>query len=101
MDSFKEPRVLSKCFTRFKLRNYSKDHLNQNGILPVGKMPKMILSLYYTPASYCCYYAGVAIGTISLNYTIDNLQLQVREIASPTLTNLMTSSTMLWCAREW
>ena len=88
-------------FTRFKLRYYPKDHLNQNGVIPVGSMAKMILSLYYTPASFCMYYAGTAVGTISLNYTIDNLQLQIREVASPTLSSLLNSSGLSWCSREW
>jgi hypothetical protein len=89
-------------FTRFKLRYYEYDHSNQNGVIPVGKMSKMFLSLYFTPASYCMYYAGTALGTISLNYTISNLQLQVREVASPTLDNLVkTSGIMAWCGREW
>ncbi len=72
-------------FTRFKLRYYDKDHLNQNGVLPVGKMQKVILSIYFAAAPFCMYYAGAANGTINLNYTLDNLQLQVIEVASPTL----------------
>ena len=88
-------------FTRFKLRYFDKDHLNQTGILPVGKMAKMILSVYFTPASFCMYYAGTALGTISLNYTIDNLQLQVIEVASPTLQQALSNSSLQWCSREW
>ena len=41
-------------FTRFKLRYWPYDHLNQNGVLPVGKMSKMVLSLYFTPACRYC-----------------------------------------------
>lgn len=87
-------------FTRFKLRYSPLDHMNQSGVLPVGRMPKMILELYYTPASFCMYYAGTALGTITLGYTIDNLQLQIREIESPTLSNLLSSG-LNWCSREW
>ena len=88
-------------FTRFKLRYSPLDQINQSGVLPLEKMSKMILELYYTPASFCMYYAGTALGTITLGYTIDNLQLQIREIASPTLNNLISTSGLTWCSREW
>src|SRR5690606_22173022 len=45
--------------------------------------------------------AGTANGTINLNYTLDNLQLQVIEVASPTLANALSTSTLQWCSREW
>jgi len=89
-----------QMYTRFKLRYYPYDHLNEQGVLPVGRMPKMILSLYFTAASFNMYYAGAAIGTVSLSYALDNLNLQLREIASPTL-NKALSNGMSWCSREW
>ena len=98
---FQGTAAAQPMFTRFKLRYYPKDHLNQNGIIPVGKMAKCILTLYYSPASFCMYYAGAAVGTVSLNYTISNLQLQVREVASPTLNALLASNGLAWCSREW
>ena len=68
---------------RSNQKYYDKDHLNQNGVLPVGKMKKVILSIYFAAAPFCMYYAGTANGTINLNYTLDNLQLQVIFIVIP------------------
>jgi hypothetical protein len=87
-------------FTRFKLRYSPLDHLNQQGLIPCGKMAKMVLSLYYTPASFVMYCAQAAVGTVTLNYTIDNLQLQLREVAGPTV-NRALSNGLAWCSREW
>ena len=64
-------------------------------------MQKVILSIYFAAAPFCMYYAGTANGTINLNYTLDNLQLQVIEVASPTLANALSTSTLQWCSREW
>src|SRR6202034_4217217 len=44
---------------------------------------------------------GTPAGTISLQYLVDTLQLQIVEVASPTLAQSLSTAPYSWCAREW
>ncbi len=89
-------------FTRFKLRYWNYDHLNSlGGILPTGYLDKMTLSLYFTAPPNCCWYAGNAVGTVNLNYQLDNLTMYLTEVADPGLFASLKTLTVPWTSREF
>lgn len=86
---------------RWKPMVWDQTHLNSTGLLPVGKLPKVILYFQFTNPTNNMYYAGTPAGTVSLNYTVDSLQLQVVQVASKQWDETLKTIPLSWCSREW
>jgi hypothetical protein len=86
---------------RWKPMPWDQTHLNSTGLLPVGKMAKVIFYFQFTNPNNFMYYAGNPAGTVSLNYTIDSLQLQLMQVASNQWDATLKTIPLSWCSREW
>ena len=86
---------------RFPLTFAENDLLSlKNGFLPTGKMQKMVIDIYFSPAANCMVHDGGE-GTITLNYTVSNFVLKVEDMGSGTIARALSAQPLRFSYTEW
>jgi hypothetical protein len=94
----------STVTVRFPLQYNQYDFMNlKTGLLPTGVLPQMSLDLYFNSPQTCMFYtyASAPAGTITLNYTVSNLQLWVEETWGASIDSQLAAQGLNFSYAEW
>lgn len=88
-------------FGRFQFTKYYDELFSaQRGILPLGTLPRVQLDVYFDIPDRVMWRAAGA-GTITFNYSVDSLRLQIDTVRSSLLSSVLTQKGISICHSEW